>query len=350
MAEGAARETQRDEARQSGEGAPRRRARLFPVSRRTPVLQIAKGVDPNLGIYGLDLTAGCGHGCAYCHIRGSVRFPGEGKVLFDPNTNERLIEALNKLGKMPSRVVLSPNCDPLPPDRDVRAETLRIVRTLLERKVPVQIMTRGRIGRPMVELLARHSDLVRVAVGVFTMERGLSAALEPLAAWPEVRLRGLAQLVREGVPVEARVEPLIAGLTDTRENLAPLFERLASIGVTDVISHYLFLLPAMEGPVRQALARFGWSEKLTEDYDEGPAFAVGSIGTTRHLPVDVRRGGLARLLTWGAEFGLNVRTGQAQNPDLPKIETLSRPASATPLKARPISAPLLPEKGVLAPS
>jgi hypothetical protein len=188
----------------------------------------------------------------------------------------------------------------------------------------------------MVELLARRPDLVRVAVGIFTRERGLSEALEPLAARPEVRLAGLVRLVHEGVPVEARVEPLIAGLTDTRENLAPLFDRLSRIGVTDVITHYLFLLPAMEGPTKQALAPYGWSEKLIEDFNDGPAFAVGSIGTTRHLPVDVRRAGLARLLSWGAEFGLNVSTGQAQNPDLPRLESVARVGAS---KGRPITPP-----------
>lgn len=350
MADGAAREALNEDDQGGARVATRRRARLFPVSRRTPVLQMAKGVDPSHGIYGLDLTAGCGHGCAYCHIRGSVRYPGESKVLFDPATNERLVDALAKLPKPPARVVLSPNSDPLPPDRDVRAEALRIVRTLLERGIPVQIMTRGRIGRSMVELLARHPNLVRVAVGLFTLQRGLAGALEPRAAWPEVRLRGLARLVLEGVPVEARVEPLIAGLTDTRENLAPLFEELARVGVGDVIAHYLFLLPAMEGPLQQALGQFGWSEKVFEDYGQGPSFAVGSIGMTRHLPVETRRVGLARLLAWGAEFGLTIRTGQAQNPDLPKFETLTRPAAP---KARPIvavEATAPPGQGVLAPT
>lgn len=339
MADGAARDI-RLMMESTQPGAARRRARLFPVSRKGPVLQPAKGHDPHLGIYGLDLTAGCGHGCAYCHIRASSRYPGEGKILFDPSTTERLLAALERLSQPPRRVVLSPSSDPLPPDRDVRAETLRVVRTLLERSIPVQIMTRGRIGRPMIELLAAHATIARVAVGLSTLHFGLSRALEPAAAAPAIRLRDLERLVRAGVPVEVRAEPLIAGLTDTRENLAALFAALTHAGVRDVVTHYLFLHPAMLDTLTAALTPLGWAEKLQDSYAGGPMFTVGSVGTTKHLPVEVRRAALARLLSWGAEFGLQVSTGQAQNPDLPRLEPPTRPSpQRRDWLARPIASP-----------
>lgn len=312
--------------------AGRRRARLIPVSRRGPVLQASRGHDPALGIYGLDLTAGCGHGCTYCYIQGTSRYPGEGLIRFDPATNERLVAMLDAMPSPPRQVVLSPASDPLPPDRDVRAEAVRVTRTLLDRGIPVSIMTRGRIGRRMVELLAEHPGLVRVSVGLSTRNRELSSALEPNAAVPDVRLRGIGRLLSVGVPVDVRVEPVVAGLTDTRENIAPLFSRLASLGVQDVVAHYLFLLPRGNDRLVQSLSRFGWAERLSDGFEGGPAFAIGSVGTTKHLPVEVRRVGFARLLSWGAEFGLRVRTGQAQNPDFPRGDgsRLTTPADANP--------------------
>ncbi|MFO0956873.1 MAG: radical SAM protein [Isosphaeraceae bacterium] len=161
------------------------------MSRRGPVLQAARGVDPSLGIYGLDLTAGCGHGCTYCYIRGTARYPGEGLMRFDPATQERLVAMLDSMPRPPRQVVMSPASDPLPPDRDVRAEALRVARTLLERGIPVSIMTRGRVGRRMIELLARYPKLARVAVGISTRSRELTWALEPNAAPPDVRLQGI---------------------------------------------------------------------------------------------------------------------------------------------------------------
>lgn len=298
--------------------AGRHRARLIPVSRRGPILQPARGVDPALGVYGLDLTAGCGHGCTYCYVRSNSRFPGEGLIRFDPATSERLLEFLDAMPRPPRQVVLSPLSDPLPPDREVRAEALRVARILLERGISVAIWTRGRIGRPLLELLAKYPDRARVSVGIMTRDRALTGALEPNAAAPEVRLRGIGRLLSSGVPVEVRVEPLIAGLTDTRENLAPLFSRLAALGVSEVVAHYLFLQARGNDRLFESLERFGWGTKVEDGFEGGPAFALGSVGTTKHLPLEVRRAGLARLLAWGAEFGLRVRTGQAQNPDLPR--------------------------------
>ena len=296
-------------------GPPRALPELVTVTRRGPLLRPARGASPELGTFGLDLTAGCGHGCAYCHIRGSQLFPGEGRVLFDPGTAARLAETLDGMDRLPGLVVLSPTSDPLPFQREVRAETLRVVRILLDREIDVAVLTRGRVPKELVALLAEHPDRTRVAVGVTTLGHHLGRLLEPRAAAPRARLRGLARLVEAGVPVEARLEPLIAGLTDTRENLKPLFDGLARAGVRRVVAHYLFQHPAMLEPLADALAPLGLAERLIDDYQGGPVFAVGSLGSTKHLPPDARREGFARIFAWGAEHGLIVQTGAAQNPD-----------------------------------
>ena len=296
-------------------GPPRALPELVPVSRRGPLLRPARGASPELGTFGLDLTAGCGHGCAFCHIRGSQLFPGEGRVLFDPGTAARLAATLDGMDRLPGLVVLSPTSDPLPFQREIREEAIRVVRILLDREIDVALVTRGRVPRELVTLLAEHPDRVRVAVGITTLGRHLSRLLEPRAAAPGSRLRGLARLIEAGVPVEARLEPLIAGLTDTRENLKPLFAGLARAGVRRVVAHYLFQHPAMLETLTEALAPLGLAERLVDDYQGGPVFAVGSLGPTKHLPLDARREGFARVFAWGAEHGLIVETGAAQNPD-----------------------------------
>jgi DNA repair photolyase len=280
-------------------------------------------------LYGLDLTAGCGHGCLFCHIRGSARYPGDRRLLFDPATTERVRLALDRLSVPPRRIVLSPHSDPLPPDRDVRAEALRILDLLRDRAIPVLVMTRGRISRPFVSCLSRNPGLARVAVGWITMNRRLSRALEPAAAPPDARLRGLTRLVEAGVPVEARLEPLIPGLTDTRDNVMPLLERLARAGVREVVVHYLFLHPSMTDSLMAGLSEFGRAEQVTDEFEGGPAFSLGTLGQTKHLPLETRRQGLARLLAWGAEFGLQVRTGHSQNPDFPQIPVIDKAPSAS---------------------
>src|SRR5262249_25718454 len=160
-----------------------------------------------------DLTAGCLHGCPYCHIRGSARYPGPGRVLFDPRVVARLGPALDGLPEPPKLVVLSPESDPLPPIRDVRDAAVGAARTPLERGIATVVMTRGGIPRDLITLLAAHPDRARVALGITTLGPALSRALEPHAASPRARLKGLARLIEAGVPVEVRLEPLIPDLT-----------------------------------------------------------------------------------------------------------------------------------------
>jgi DNA repair photolyase len=316
--------------------APARR--LVRVTRQTHILTPS---PTSPGVYGLDLTAGCLHGCPYCYIRSSPRWPGEGRVLFDPFSAANLEQALASLKETPRQVVLSPASDPLPRSREVRDEAVRVTAILLQRGIDVTIMTRGYVPRALSALLERYKSRARVEVGLTSLDRLLSRRLEPGAASPRARLRGLARLVKTGVPVSLRLEPLFAGLTDTRENVAPLFDEAAARGVERVVAHYAFLHPAMVETLRAALAPIGWDERILEEYDEGPHFRVGSLGRTTHLPVQVRREGLARIIAWGAERGLRVETGSTQNPDFPRAHA---PGDSGVIKA-PLSATPAPQPG-----
>ncbi|WP_169980840.1 SPL family radical SAM protein [Tautonia rosea] len=298
------------------------------VRRRGPLLRPARGGVRESGLYGIDLTAGCAMGCAFCFVKGTMRDPGPGRLLFDPRVVKAIGPAIEALDVPPKRVVLSPSSDPLPPIREVRSATLRIIEQLLERGIEVVVMTRGRVTRDLARLLGSAPDRVRVAVGVTTLGRSLSRALEPSAPLGTRRLKGMECLIEAGIPVEARLEPLIPGLTDTRENLRPLLRELGRIGVREAMVHYAFLQPAVIPTLREALTPFGYTERLVDLYEGGPVFSVGEAGATKHVPLDARREGLARVIAWGAEAGLIVSTGSAQNPDLPKIEAVSPKAEA----------------------
>lgn len=298
------------------------RPEVIRVARRGPVLRPSPR-EP--GLFGLDLTAGCLHGCAYCYIRGTGRYPGDGRVYFDPSSALALEAALDELGDEVKSVVMSPMSDPLPPQREIRAEAVRAASLLLDRGIATTVITRGRVPRAMVDVLAAHPGRAKVALGMTSLNKSLVRALEPRSASPRGRLRDLARLVEAGVEVEVRLEPMIAGLTDTRENLEPLLRALGKVGARRVVTHYLFLHPATTAPLAEALVPLGWSERLQDDFAGGPAFPIGSIGTTKHLPRESRRQGLARIVAWGASHGLIVTTGSAQNPDLPRSEPPSPP-------------------------
>lgn len=290
--------------------------RLVRVSRRGPLLRPSPTTP---GVYGLDLTAGCSIGCPFCHIRGSSRDPGPGRVLFDPSSSQRLPEALDELEMLPRQVVLSPSSDPLPFERPIRAETLEILRILLGHGIHIQMMTRGRFSRRIVDLLASHPEKARVAIALASFDKGISRILEPRAGSPLGRLADARRLTEAGVEVEIRLEPLIPDRTDTRAELRPLFEAIAATGVRRVVAHYLYLPTALGESLDLAFQPLPWGEGVRDDFEGGRVFRLGSVGPTKHLPLEVRRAGLARLISLGAEFGLSVTTGASQNPELPRL-------------------------------
>jgi DNA repair photolyase len=310
------------------EEATERRSKpsLTLVARRGPLLR-SSPVNP--GTYGLDLTAGCDHGCPFCYIQGASRYPGKGRVFFDPRVAERLVDALDALEIQPETVVLSPSSDPLTAQREVRAATDRVIEILLARNVRVAIMTRGRFSRKLIARLAEHRDRVRVAIAFTAWDRKLARTLEPRAGSPRGRIRTLRRLFDAEIPVEVRLEPVIPDLTDTPENLRPLFKALAWSGARSILAHYLFINSAVSTGLAGALTEEGSAEHLADLFEGGPAFTVGTWGTMKHLPRERRQAGLARLSAFAAEQGLLVETGAAQNPDLtrpadPRTEPVAR--------------------------
>jgi DNA repair photolyase len=304
------------------------------VHRRGPILRPSRSVA-EAGVFGLDLTAGCALGCPFCHIRALPTYPGPNEVLYDPSLPRRLEWTLDAMETLPRLVVLSPSSDPFPPHRDVRKQAEHVIRLLAERRIPMLIMTRGRIPLRLLGPLKENASRVTVAVPFVTLDRTLSRTLEPRCAAPAVRLARLGKLLDAHVPVEVRLEPLVAGLTDTRDNIRPLFRGLARLGVNRVIAHYLFLHPALSAPLKSALESLGFADRLDEEYESGPIFSIGSLGSTRHLRLEARQAGLASLSAWGAEFGIEVETGAAQNPDLPRADL----AEAAEAVSRPMPRP-----------
>jgi DNA repair photolyase len=319
----------------------RRKPRWVETRLRGPILRPSLGINANPGVLGLDLTAGCAHGCPFCYIRSSPLYPGEHRVMYDTTISRRLEWTLDSMSPLPKLVVLSPASDPFPPHRPVRTQAERAIKVLLERRIEVLLMTRGRIPQNLIETLAEHRERVRVAIALTSLDRDLSRTLEPAAAPPWARIERIARLVKAGVRVEVRLEPLVPDVTDTRENIKPLFEALTQAGVRRAVTHYLFLHSAMIDSLKDALRPLDLADKLDEDFRGGPWFSLGTLGSTRHLPRETRQAGFARLSAWGAECGLSIETGATQNPDLPRSHDsdAGRPTvpGPTPRSGRPTS-------------
>ena len=106
-----------------------------------------------------------------------------------------------------------------------------VFRFLLESGIGIAFVTKGRIPERHRNLLAAHAPLVQGRIGLITLDPGTAAAFEPGAATPEVRLAQAAELIGTHIPIEARLDPILPGVTDGADCLEPLCAALARIGM-----------------------------------------------------------------------------------------------------------------------
>jgi DNA repair photolyase len=266
-------------------------------------------------VLSLNVATGCGHHCAFCSARASPDFPGDEVVYLDPDFRARLDKELRARAKLPRAVFLSPTTDPFPPVAAVQEETCRAVAVLANQGVECWLMTRGYIRPAALAVLVAHRDRIKVTVSLTTLDRSLQRVLEPLTASPRMRCRQIRRLRRLGIPVQAALDPLVPGLTDSRDNLTAVLEALAEAGVGRVTAGYLFLRPRIRENLAEVLKRHGWDRLVLDAYAEGPILQTGSNTPARFLPKTRRQRGYAALMALAAERGITVSVSALANPD-----------------------------------
>ena len=265
----------------------------------------------------VNLTAGCAHECRYCYARGYLTHPGEGKVRFYTNTLAKLREELRRKRKKPATVYFSPSSDPFQPVPEVLNMAYDVFRFLLESEIGVAFVTKGRIPERHRSLLAAHAPLVQGRIGLITLDPGTAAAFEPGAATPEVRLAQAADLIGAHVPIEARLDPILPGVTDGADCLEPLCAALARIGVRKIAASVLFLRPAVIGSLRRHIADKPTRDRLLGSFAAGERLAIHA-GNSRVLaiPTWARLEMMERLKSIAHCYGLEVLVCACKNPDI----------------------------------
>jgi DNA repair photolyase len=265
----------------------------------------------------VNLTAGCAHECCYCYGRGYQTHPGEGKVRFYTNTLAKLREELHRKRKKPATVYFSPSSDPFQPIPEVLKMAYDVFRFLLESEIGVVFVTKGRIPERHRNLLAAHAPLVQGRIGLITLDPGTTAAFEPRAATPEVRLAQAAELIGAGVSVEARLDPILPGVTDGADCLESLCAAFARIGVRTIAASVLFLRPAVVGSLRRHVQDKLMLTRMLDYFAGGEPLAIHAAGSrVLALPAWARLEIMERLKSIARRYGLEVLVCACKNPDI----------------------------------
>ena len=265
----------------------------------------------------VNLTAGCAHECRYCYARGYLTHPGEGKVRFYTNTLAKLREEVRHKRRKPTTVYFSPSSDPFQPVPEVLNMAYDVFRFLLESEIGVAFVTKGLIPERHRKLLAAHAPLVQGRIGLITLDPGTTSAFEPGAATPEVRLAQAAELIGTGVPIEARLDPILPGVTDCAERLEPLCAALAATGVRKVAASVLFLRPAVTGSLRRHVKDQAVLKRLLDRFANAESLAIHAENSrVRALPTEARLEIIERLKSIARRHGLDVLVCACKNPDI----------------------------------
>jgi len=282
-------------------------------------------------VLSLNLARGCMHRCAFCSVRAAPNYSERRPLQMYEGTPDRLAAELASRRHKPRAVYVSPSTDPFPPHLDVQTELVRVTRVLAHFGVQAWLMTRGFIRPAIMDALRELREHVKITVAFMTLHRDLQRVLEPLTASPRLRLRQIGQLQRQGFRVQAAIEPLIPGLTDTRDNLKSVLDALTDLGIRHVSAGYLFLRPAIRDQLVEAMVQNGLADTVTEEFATGPILQARGLAPARYLPRARRQRGYAALMALAAARGIAVGITAMTNPDFP---TARAPVPESPPRQR----------------
>ena len=216
---------------------------------------------------------GCDHQCVYCYA--SSYIPN----FSDCRPKKDLLATLKReAAKLKGETIsIANSSDPYPRAEASIGLTRRCLEILTESNCKIQIITKSNI-------VTRDDDLLRkipstVALTITTEDDNLAKLIEPCAPSPSQRLRAAQDLIKAGIPVSVRIDPIIPLVNDQPQKL---IAELANIGVKHITCSTYKAKADNWMRLTQAMPKI--AEKLKPLY-----FQQGEkIGGSTLLPKDLR--------------------------------------------------------------
>jgi len=234
--------------------------------------------------YSLDPYTGCGHGCLYCYASSYVK---EFRRVRPKRDFLRLLERDLRRLTVKRYVTMSNSSDPYPGmERDLRI-TRGALALLKRHEVPVMVVTKSDLVERDADLLSEMNAVV--CITVTTLDEDTAARLEPSAPPPERRVEAMAHLHERGIPVVARIDPIIPGIN---EDVAEVIRAVASAGA----SHVVFSTYKAKGDnFRRMCSAFPELQEMWMDLYCRRGEVVRGV---RYLPLEMR----TEILSWAVSI------------------------------------------------
>ncbi len=264
----------------------------------------------------VNLTLGCAHSCLYCYARGYSVYPGDNKVSLYVNILEKLEKELSLKRKLPQAVYFSPSSDLFQPLENVLELSHRVLNLLLAKDIGVAFLTKGKIPEKTLGLLREHAHIVRVQIGTITADDSVRRIFEPNAASVSVRLKQIEALVNAGIQVEARIIPIIPGITDTEVSMNSLLETLANTGIKKAAISTLFLRPMIARNLQKYINDSSITKRIMSHYLSGRMPVLSPHSSIVPLPPSTRNEIYENVKRIAGIYGIEISVCGCMNPDI----------------------------------
>ncbi|WP_432664508.1 radical SAM protein [Wukongibacter baidiensis] len=212
---------------------------------------INKGKSPDswyTGLYGLSPYIACEHGCLYCDGRAErYRIEGdfEKDIIVKNNTIDLLKKELPKLREYATIAIssgISDSYQPLEKELEITRETLKLIRDI---KYPVTLLTKSTLIERDIDILKEMKDYANIHVHftLTTLDENISSIFEPNAPSVMERLEAIKLLKSYGIGVGISAMPFLPYITETKDNIINLLDKLKELDVDFLVPMVLALRP-----------------------------------------------------------------------------------------------------------
>ncbi len=246
--------------------------------------------------YSLHPYTGCSHFCLYCYATAYLgRRPSSPKKGFLKMLKHDLAFINKDLV-----IEMSTSSDPYPPLEEWVMLTRKTIELLVRSKLRILITTKSDIVSRDKDLLALIPSAVMITIT--TLDQDLASKLEPGAPPPSRRLKALEILSQEGIPVGARIDPIIPGLNDDEKDLRELVEAVAEAGAKHIVTSTYKARPDNFRRMIDAFSEYAglWRKLYLVEGEKK--------GGYRYLPLRLRARILGKITGYAREKGLSYAT------------------------------------------
>lgn len=230
---------------------------------------------------------GCSHNCLFCYshaLGGYFRlFREKGVITVFNDFAAKVARQLDGL-TVASCGYLSPVTDPFQPLNDKYELSEQILKEFVNRNIPVQFTTKGRISETALKLIKKQEhSFGEVSILTLNDDKRRRLMTGDAASTDEL-VRNIERLANAGKFAVCRIDPIIPFVTDKQEELEELVRRVTEAGAGHIITSCMDVPLVMKYELYNELEqRFGVPKRQFERlYTE-------TISGRLHATIEYRR-------------------------------------------------------------